>query len=227
VSEEHPSTVFGFDKKKSRVHLISFRLNDEQWTRLNALFDLLEVQPKKDRLTDKMLLFIDRVEALKHEKDALIESAEALKKEKADVESKLETAEKALKKAESAPKKPISAEAGDVIKETRHGIFKDTTDVFKETGIVKEHGERLPYNWEKQQGSYDPNETMLRASHYHQKASEIKKAKYCLRGLKFTDPDTAEAACSYCFEKERHYYDLCHATVKFPVPHSAQKKLFP
>lgn len=56
--------TFGFEKPKTRVHLIAFRLDDKHWQTLQSLFELLNIKPRKDRMTNKMLMLIDSVESL-------------------------------------------------------------------------------------------------------------------------------------------------------------------
>jgi len=63
--------TFGFEKPKVMVHLVSFRLDDKHWQTLTNLFESLNIQPRKDTMTNKMLMLIDSVEGL-HKK--LLES---------------------------------------------------------------------------------------------------------------------------------------------------------
>ena len=57
--EENKS--FGFDKKKTKTVLISFRLDQEHNKILQDLFTFLEVKPKKDTTTAKMLDLIENL----------------------------------------------------------------------------------------------------------------------------------------------------------------------
>jgi hypothetical protein len=56
--------VFGFDKPKVKIHMIGFRLDDLHMAKLTKLFEALDVHPRKDSITARMTLFIDRVASL-------------------------------------------------------------------------------------------------------------------------------------------------------------------
>ena len=55
---------WGFDKSKTKTHLISFRADDKHYVMLEKLFDTLQIYSRKNRMTDKMLLLIERVDNL-------------------------------------------------------------------------------------------------------------------------------------------------------------------
>ena len=85
--------TFGFEKPKTKVHLVAFRLDDKHWQTLQSLFELLNIQPRKDRITNKMLMLIDRVEGLhekviqaEKDKETLKRKIKLLKKEKLTIE---------------------------------------------------------------------------------------------------------------------------------------------
>lgn len=56
--------TFGFDKQGRKQHLIAFRLGDLDYAKLLKLFETLRVQPRKDNITNRMTLLIDRVSNL-------------------------------------------------------------------------------------------------------------------------------------------------------------------
>ena len=58
------SKSWGFDKSKTKPHLISFRTDDKHYVMLEKLFDTLQIYSRKNRMTDKMLLLIERVDNL-------------------------------------------------------------------------------------------------------------------------------------------------------------------
>jgi hypothetical protein len=55
---------WGFDKPKTKTHLISFRADDKHYVMLEKLFETLQIYSRKNRMTDKMLLLIERVDNL-------------------------------------------------------------------------------------------------------------------------------------------------------------------
>jgi hypothetical protein len=57
-------TAWTFEKKTTKSKPIAFRLDDEHSKKLESQFTSLDVNPKKEGMTEKMLLYIDRVEKL-------------------------------------------------------------------------------------------------------------------------------------------------------------------
>ena len=64
MAEEIELKSYGFEKATTKVASISFRLDIEHKERLESLFESLNVHPRKNRISDKMLMFIDHVDAL-------------------------------------------------------------------------------------------------------------------------------------------------------------------
>ena len=187
--------MFGFDKKKTKFHLVSFRLDDEHWNKLNALFDILDVHPKKDRLTEKMLLLIDRVDSLNQEKvklvdcvDSLRKDVDLLKKEKAELEKKIQT----------IPQQPITSPKGPAQSKKvgwhiRGSIAKEN-GVLKESGIVKD---RAPYPNEKVLLEQNPDMVVQRVSLHEQRISDAKKPKKIIQ-LKVEPKAAPKSEFVYC-----------------------------
>jgi sulfur relay (sulfurtransferase) DsrC/TusE family protein len=78
---------WGFEKAKTKTHLIAFRLDDEHWNMLQDLFTVFDVQPRKDNMTERMVLLI-------HRTDDLVEKVKTLEREKISLESKVRRSEK-------------------------------------------------------------------------------------------------------------------------------------
>jgi hypothetical protein len=64
---------FGFEKKKNKTNLIAFRLDDLHYAKLLKLFERLQVKPKKDNITNRMTILIDRLGDLLVEHDHLVQ----------------------------------------------------------------------------------------------------------------------------------------------------------
>jgi hypothetical protein len=56
--------AFGFEKPKTKTNVVGFRLDDLHMAKLKALFENLDVHPRKNTITDRMILLIDRVSDL-------------------------------------------------------------------------------------------------------------------------------------------------------------------
>jgi hypothetical protein len=203
-------TITYTTEKKAGVkkHHIQFKINDEYEKKLTQIFQALKIDANQ-KPTDKMLQLIDRVIELINQPAKVVQQLERIDIDRNDKATAVVSTTTTLPPhIEPKPTKPI-------------GKPVEPEKIFQEPKAFQELGDQLPYHREVNT-RYNPNETTLKASPTHAKASEIKHSHTCLRGLKLNDPDTAERACQYCFEHENHYYMLCKATEKFPV----QKTLF-
>ena len=121
--------TFGFDKPKTRVHLVSFRLDDKHWKTLTNLFESLNIQPRKDTMTNKMLMLIDRVEGLhktilEHEKEKrmLKGKIKVMEKDKVAMERELRLKPKQFVQPRPSYEEPKPTIAKEGRKKHEHSI---------------------------------------------------------------------------------------------------------
>jgi hypothetical protein len=131
---------FGFEKPKTKTYLLSFRMDKQHNDLLQNLFTVLEIKPKKDTITNRMLMLIDRaeamrktildyeksIEALKNEYHGKIE---ALKKEKQALENKIRLYEKEKADLEKEAKKMVLANKISMAKPSQINIPKPTQTI--------------------------------------------------------------------------------------------------
>jgi hypothetical protein len=58
------SKSWGFDKPKTKLHIISFRTDDKHYVMLDKLFSDLHIEPRNDTMTNKMVLLIEHASGL-------------------------------------------------------------------------------------------------------------------------------------------------------------------
>jgi len=177
--------AFGFEKPKTKIHLIAFRLDDQHWQLLETLFKALNVQARKDRMTDKMILFIERVGGLlrkfnQYEKEhsTLLKEIQGYRKEKMELEREAQRMVIANRQAKVTPTpQPSKSEAKPLAKPSEN------------MPVVKEESKRIteadPYSFEAQ----------------------------CRRRIRVA-PSQQSIACSTCRAQHREDYIVCQSRFK-------------
>lgn len=61
MSEEQQKS-YGFNKKTTKVAIVAFRLGKAHKEKLDALLLAFNVHPRKDRMSDRMNMLIDKVD---------------------------------------------------------------------------------------------------------------------------------------------------------------------
>lgn len=90
--------TFGFEKTKTKVHQVSFRLTEAEYALLESLFGKLKVHSRKDRISDKMVRLLRQV-------DGIINENVELRKARRKVESQTYTLMRQKKSLEDQRKK--------------------------------------------------------------------------------------------------------------------------
>jgi len=141
---------FGFEKPKTMVHIVSFRLDDKHWQTLEELFNVLEINPKKNTITNKMLMLIDRAESMRKTiienkksmetlKSEHHDKIEALKKEKQTLGNKVRLYEKEIAEMEREVERMAPATKTALTKEsTKSEAVTPTQMTQKPLVITKE-----------------------------------------------------------------------------------------
>ena len=197
MSEEE-GKAFGFDKAKTKTHIVSFRLDEKGIEVLNGLFATLNVEPRKDTITEKMVLFVGKV-------DALVKDHSKLKDELTETKRKLTLA---THKLEMFKGRDLNQKPKPTPKLEEKRLEKPVVNVPKEQVSEVREASITP-----QKPITQPRPTM---------ESIIQKAideKRCLRGNDLSNyPEKyRQIACNWCYINKRDYYDRCQATMKQKV----------
>jgi hypothetical protein len=188
---------FGFDKPKTRTFLISFRMDEQHNIMLQQLFTVLELEPKKDTVTDRMLMLIERVGHLVEENKTLTSASKELQQ----ANKKIAKLELEIEETKKHPIKVVHHEgsipSGVVKPMERDNIRKDSnfkTDL-GEGEIVKPYftaqnlEEEFPHK-----GTPEPPE--------------------CLRRLRGTSLEDWCVACEVCETQARSTFNDCRSSMK-------------
>jgi len=198
MSEEE-GKAFGFDKAKTKTHIVSFRLDEKGIEVLNGLFATLNVEPRKDTITEKMVLFVGKV-------DALVKDHSKLKDELTETKRKLTLA---THKLEMFKGRDLNQKPKPTPKLEEKRLEKQVAPIPKvEASITPQNPITIAIKPKEK-----PRPTM---------ESIIQKAiadKTCLRGLNFNKYGAYmwKKACEFCYNNVRGYYDRCEATMKQKV----------
>ena len=203
--------VFGFEKPKTKTIIVSFRLDKEHDDMLQQLFTNLEVKPKKDTQTEKMLTFIEVVFNLSKGFNDFINT-------KKELEAKIAKLEHDLKHKKSTLG-PLAI-PGDYVKPFQEGqgniakpepVFKDKP--FRDTSTPA-------YLEAKYRYANEPMVYLETGKGLVETQSRSSQSSFkCLRNLSTKDKDQWLTACEVCEGQARNLFDMCHSTMKHSYLH--------
>jgi hypothetical protein len=138
------SKSWGFDKSKTKTHLISFRVDDKHYVMLEKLFETLHIQPHKNRMTDKMLMLIERA-------DNLIQKSTEDEKQISTLKRQLERYEAEKNKLLQDAQRMVVANRMEQVRQAAQPIPQPTKSepvipikVTQKPSVVSEHKETTP-----------------------------------------------------------------------------------
>lgn len=189
---------FGFEKPKTKIYLLSFRMDKQHNDMLQNLFTVLEVKPKKDTITNRMLMLIETMERIVKENQTLRDTAKSLK----EANKKIENLEKQI---EELKKHSVKVGIlGDIVKEVEEGNILKETNIVKtvDSGqgeIIKPFHTRADLTTEIVHRA-GPEQTIL--------------ANRCPRGLSTKDVEQWLIACEVCESQARNTFNQCQTPMK-------------
>ena len=182
--------VFGFEKPKTKIHMISFRLDDEHNNKLQDLFKVLEISSKKNRITDLILNLIDKLSEIIPEYNQHKETVKGLNKSKKELENEIEKLKEENKKLRENYK--AVAPAGEIVKTLEPGrLFKASTE-----STVREG------KW----GNTTFPAKML--------VPQTILTDKCARGLRTVEIEQWLIACEVCENQSRDSFEHCKTPMK-------------
>jgi hypothetical protein len=194
---------FGFEKPKTKTYLLSFRMDKEHNDLLQNLFTVLEIKPKKDTITNRMLMLIEIMERIVKENQTLTDAAKSLKDANKDANKKIENLEKEI---EELKKKSVKVHTpgipGEIVKQAEEG------NIFKETNIVK--------TVDSGQGEIvKPFYTRANLEEEILFKGKAENPMYkCLRGLQTDRLDNWLIACEVCETQALNTFKKCNSSMK-------------
>jgi uncharacterized protein Yka (UPF0111/DUF47 family) len=109
---------FGFDKPKTKIYLLSFRMDKRHNDTLQNLFTTLEIEPKKDNQTNRTIMLIEVMERVVKENQTLTLASKSLN----EANKKIEKLEKQIEEMKKQFLKDLAPAApGPIIKDTGEG----------------------------------------------------------------------------------------------------------
>lgn len=197
---------YGFDKPRIKIYPISFRLDDKRHHLLNTYFETLQIKPKKDTITNRMLELIDNV-------DVLINTNREQTKTISELNSKI----KGLEKKEKERVAEIDElKKGKPIREGIPGeIVKDYDTLVNETGrIVKENDETYGKATCDTKVHRDKDEANRNIIVHSEPQKELFPRPKCLRSLQSNSQEQWLVACEVCRGQAPQIFDKCATTMR-------------
>lgn len=194
--------VFGFEKEKTKVFTVSFRLDKEHNDMLQYLFTNLDIKPKKDTQTEKMLELIEKIYERSKGFQQFDETKKEYDKKVAQLESVKATFEESIKKHGVAPaEKPF-----------QEPVFKDAP-AFKEDAVPSE---RAKMAYERAKFKYVDNVKVDFGSERDLVQVTLPDVKLpsCLRHLSTGSVDRWLEACEICEVQTVNIFDKCATSMK-------------
>jgi hypothetical protein len=189
---------FGFEKPKTKTYLLSFRMDKEHNDLLQNLFTVLEIKPKKDTITNRMLMLIETMERIVKENQTLTDAAKSLK----DANKKIEKLEKEIGELKKSVKVHTPGIPGEIVKQAEEG------DIFKETNIVKTVDS----------GQGEIVKPFYTRANVHEeilfKGKPENPMYKCLRGLRTDSLDNWLIACEVCETQALNTFKKCNSSMK-------------
>jgi len=194
---------FGFEKPKTKTYLLSFRMDKEHNDLLQNLFTVLEIKPKKDTITNRMLMLIETIEQIVKENKTLTDATKSLKDANKDANKKIENLEKEI---EELKKKSVKVHTpgipGEIVKQAEEG------NIFKETNIVKTVDS----------GQGEIVKPFYTRANVHEeilfKGKPENPMYKCLRGLRTDSLDNWLIACEVCETQALNTFNKCNSSMK-------------
>jgi hypothetical protein len=198
VIENTEGKSFGFEKPKTKTYLLSFRMDKEHNDLLQNLFTVLEIKPKKDTITNRMLMLIEIMERIVKENQTLTDAAKSLK----DANKKIEKLEKEIEELKKCVKVHAPGIPGEIVKEVEEG------NIFKETNIVKTVDS----------GQGEIVKPFYTRANVHEeilfKGKPENPMYKCLRGLRTDSLDNWLIACEVCETQALNTFKKCNSSMK-------------
>jgi hypothetical protein len=189
--------TFGFDKPKTRTFLVSFRMDEQHNIMLQQLFTVLELEPKKDTVTERMLMLIERVGHLVEENKTLTSAS----KELAQANKKIAKLEEEAVELKKRPVKVVHENGivGSIVTKEEGNIVKED---FLSNRLVEADGQIVkPF--------YTAQDLETEFPH-----KGIAAAPQCLRRLSSSTLENWVIACEVCETQALGTFGKCHSPMK-------------